>query len=173
MRRPASADLSAQTEAISWRKPAAISVVILVCLTLQAVAVLNGLFHFVPERGYTWPFLDYPMYKHSHRQGEPIDQFVLYGTIAGSTERVLRADDFDLNDWKFMAGPLKAMRNQDEENLRLYLELFRRRNHQELAALRLETHPVTPGPEGPISLPQAVLSTVELGTGEPRWGKGP
>src|SRR5687768_9026757 len=172
MRRPAPADLFAQTEAISRRKAAAISVVIIVCLTLQAGAVINGLFRFVTERGYTWPFLDYPMYKRSYRQGEPIDQFVLYGTVAGSTERVLHSDDFDLNDWKFMAGPLRAMRNQDEENLRLYLELFRRRQHQELAALRLETHPVTPGREGPILLPHAVLSTVELGTGEPRWEKG-
>jgi hypothetical protein len=173
MHRPDPADLSAQTKAISWRKAAAISVVIMVCLTLQAGAVINGLFRFVTERGYTWPFLDYPMYKRSHRQGEPIDQFVLYGTVAGSTERVLQSADFDLNDWKFMAGPLRAMRNQDEENLRLYLELFRRRHHQDLVALRLETHPVTVGREGPISLPHAVLSTVELGTGEPRWEKGP
>jgi len=167
---PAQPSLPPQAEAFSWRKATAISLVILTCLSLQAGAVLNGLYHFVPDPACGWPFLYYPMYKSSHQAGEPIDQYVLYGTIEGATERELKPVDFGLNFWKFSIGPVEAMRKQDEENLRFYAEVFRRHQHQELISLRLETHPVTPGRTGPVPLPVAVLSTVELRPDGPRWG---
>jgi hypothetical protein len=148
-----------------------VSLVILGCLGLQTVALLDGLFPFLNEgQEFLWPFLDYPMYHPVHHEGEVIEQYVLVGTFADSTEVMIPPEAFGLNFWKFRSGPAAAMRHQDSERIELYLDMMKSPRRQDLARLRLEDHPVISRRSGPVRVPPVVVSELHLDGAEPVWG---
>lgn len=150
-----------------------VSLVILGCLGLQTVALLDALFPLLNEGPeFLWPFLAYPMYKPFHHEGEAIEQYVLIGTLADSSEVVIPPEAFGLNFWKFRSGPAAAMRHQDTKQIEFYLDLIRSPRRQDIARLRLENHQVISRRGGPVPVPAVVMSEVELDAAEPVWRPG-
>lgn len=147
------------------------SLVILACLGLQTAAIVNGI-HPFEEPEVLWPFLNYPMFKQVHGQGEPVNQYILLGIRADSTESEMKAEDFGLNFGSFR-GLLAAMRKQNSARLRFYVGLIREPDRSTLAGLRLENHPSLPGKDGPVALPPVVVSAVRVDGEEPVWSSHP
>jgi len=147
------------------------TLVILACLGLQTAAIVNEIVPF-EEPEFLWPFLNYPMFKQAYREGEPVNQYILLGIRADSTEVEMQAEDFGLNFGTFRRL-LAAMRKQDSARLRFYVGLVREPARSALAGLRLESHPSLPGKDGPVALPPVVVSAVRLDGQEPVWSSHP
>jgi hypothetical protein len=87
-----------------------ISFVIIGTLALQFVAVLSR-----PGK-WLWPFTDYPMYSHSHHEGEriPAKHFVT-GLTADGQEIPITAEDVGVNLWVFERWAAALQRTAREQ----------------------------------------------------------
>jgi len=88
-----------------------ISCIIVAVLALQLFAVVSR-----PGK-WSWPFTDYPMYAHSHQEGEriPARHYVTLTTADGQ-EMEITARDVGVNLWVFerWVGALKRLAEQPE-----------------------------------------------------------
>jgi hypothetical protein len=148
---------------------ALVSAVIVAVLVLQAVATFD-LFPRLLGRpsSYFWPFLDYPMYRRAHYEGETIEVYRVVGLLEGGGETVIEPADLGLSFWKFRDGFVWAIRQRDGARLAVYAEHYRARAGRRLAALRLERagHRVTRA--GIEAVAPETLLTVDLGPREAR-----
>jgi hypothetical protein len=88
-----------------------ISLVIVAVLVLQAAALVSR-----PGK-WSWPFIDYPMYAHSHQEGERIPaKHSVVATTADGREVAITPEDVGVNIWVFerWVGALKRQAEQPE-----------------------------------------------------------
>ena len=95
-----------------------VSVVIFICLGLQGSVVFGP----QPDRSgaFFWPFSDYPMYRNARYKGDVIERYFLFGRLEGLEPVLLRPQDFYLNHWTFMNGPVQALRNDNKKRIRIF-----------------------------------------------------
>ena len=132
------------------------SLVILIFLGLQTIALL-GLY-----RGRLWPFVDYPMYRHPHYEGDSIDRYFLFGISEDNTEMPISAEDLGLNFWKFLWGFVPAVVEDRREQIEVYIDFYRTRHNKVLLGLRLENHPLVLSRNGLSPAPVQVVKTIRL-----------
>ena len=134
-----------------------VSFFILLFLLLQGYAA----FGFFSPR--LWPFLDYPMYRESKHIGDSIDNFFLYGIQSDSTKVAILPEDLGLNFWKFLWGPVRAIRFNDNKEIQKYVSLYQSKHNSKLIGLKLMNNPLILTEEGVVPLPSPeVVNTVNL-----------
>ena len=148
------------------------SLIILGFLTLQTVAAFRilcppgTLLHLAPLRllcsPSLYPFLDYPMYSDSFREGHKIEQFLVFGVLEDSTEVSILPVDLGLNFWLFRMGFVSSLLQGNRERMETYIELYHRKHQRQLIALRLENHPLVLSKEGVNQAPPQVLKAIQL-----------
>jgi len=145
------------------------SLAIISCLALQLAAAVG----FQPgwsqtRRNRLWPFLNYPMYQHAHHPGDLINQYALMGTLDDASIVRIKPEDLGLDYWKFLYGPIAALRTNDVETLPLYVRMYQRRHHRCLVQLRLENYPWLLAKDGVHPAPVEVVREVRVADVEPR-----
>ncbi len=134
-----------------------VSLFILLFLLLQGYAA----FGFFSPR--LWPFLDYPMYRESKHIGDSIDNFFLYGIQSDSTKVAILPEDLGLNFWKFLWGPVRAIRFNDNKEIQKYVSLYQSKRNYKLFGLQLMNNPLILTEEGVVPLPSPeVVNTVNV-----------
>jgi hypothetical protein len=123
------------------------SLFIITLLSLQTVATFGGIYSFI------WPFVNYPMYKQAHYEGESVHiRYMVFGILEDSTEVPILPEDLGLNFWKFDGihgeGFVPAIRSGDEKRLNSYVQEYQKRKGKKLAGLRLEDQPFILSPKG-------------------------
>ncbi|NJK47051.1 hypothetical protein HC931_01495 [Candidatus Gracilibacteria bacterium] len=101
-----------------------------------------------PEKPFLWPFIDYPMYSYPNYLGDDIKQYVILGILPDSTEVRIQAEDLGLNYWIFMYGFKEALRKNDRQDIKNFIQLYESRNNKKLIGVRLENHPLILTKEG-------------------------
>ena len=130
--------------------------IIVFCLALQTFAI------FYPVSPRLWPFLDYPMYKKAHYEGEAVNRYVVFGVFADASESRILPEDLDLDFWKFEYGPVQMLRRGDATALQPYAELYNARQNKKLVALRVEDHPLILSEEGVLTVAPLQLNSVSF-----------
>jgi hypothetical protein len=143
----------------SRRKMFFLSGVIFGTILLQAAAS-SGI---LGER--FWPFLNYPMYRKPHYQGENISTYRLVGILRDASEIPILPEDLHLNFWKFKTGPVAAIRLNEAALLRRYMGGYQAR-HPDLTAVRLEDHPKELTERGVVDAPAKMVGTMRLSSRE-------
>ena len=138
----------------------AVSIFILFVLAMQTyVSVIPGGNDF-------WPFIDYPMYQHKHREGERIDGgHSVYATLADGSEIEIRPADVGTTYFKFQGHVAKALVRGRENSWKPLLQQFEKRRNVKIVRLRVENYPMVITKEGGKPAPAEVVKIVEL-TGE-------
>lgn len=72
-------------------KKSLVVVVVVACLALQLRAIVR------PAGARLWPFLDFPMYSDSHREGDAIEMHELRGRSCGATPAVSPISAYSLH----------------------------------------------------------------------------
>jgi hypothetical protein len=108
-----------------------------------------------------WPFLDYPMYAEAHYAAERIHRPVILGLLAGSVEVRIVPEDLGLHYWLFQDF-ISALRHEDGEQLKKYVDLYESKYDLKLTGLRLENHPLALFREGLRPAPLQVIKIIDL-----------
>jgi hypothetical protein len=120
------------------------SVVIVAVLLLQCLASFD-LFPILlgrPTRNF-WPFLDYPMYSRSYREGSTVEQVSLVALCEGGVEQELQPSDFALTVFQFRVHLTQAVLREDHAALETYMAAFLGNGDcDRTVALRLERRPL-------------------------------
>ena len=133
-----------------------VSLFILLFLLLQGYAAFG-------YYGRLWPFLDYPMYSYSKHIGDSIDNYLLYGIQSDSTQVAILPEDLGLNFWKFLWGPVRAIRFNDNKEIQKYVSLYQSKRNYKLFGLQLMNNPLILTEEGVVPLPSPeVVNTVNV-----------
>lgn len=123
-------------------RAALVSLVILGCLALQAIAGSGhpiGPFERAP---YQWPFLDYPMYSLPRFEGDEIGRPLLVGIEPDSTEVEIEPHDLGLNFFPYIRGPIRAVRYGHHGAAQLYRELYEERQGVRVVGFEIEERPI-------------------------------
>lgn len=81
------------------RAVAVISLLILVSLGIQGgISLVLPLFYSKTFHA-TWPFINYPMYRPIHHQGDIISNHLIIGVHEDGSESVIKPADFDWDSW--------------------------------------------------------------------------
>lgn len=152
-----------------------ISIVIFVILGVQTLAVV-----FRSGNGKYWPFIDYPMYSWSHREGDRIDVLPpLFAIFADRSEKQIFPHDLNLTIFQFeglLVSAILCTAQKDkkelqsgqcvpqkaEERLKALLNPYEQRHGKHIISLRLEDYPYILTKEGPKKAPARVLQILEL-----------
>ena len=152
-----------------------ISIVIFVILGVQTLAVV-----FRSGNGKYWPFIDYPMYSWSHREGDRIDVLPpLFAIFADRSEKQIFPQDLNLTIFQFeelLVSAILCAAQKDkkelqsgqcvpqkaEERLKALLKLYEQRHGKHIISLRLEDYPYILTKEGPKKVPAQALQILEL-----------
>jgi hypothetical protein len=152
-----------------------ISIVIFVILGVQTLAVV-----FRSGNGKYWPFIDYPMYSWSHREGDRIDVLrPLFAIFADRSEKQIFPQDLSLTIFQFeglLVSAILCTAQKDkkelqsgqclpqkaEERLKALLNPYEQRHGKHIISLRLEDYPYILTKEGPKKAPARVLQILEL-----------
>ncbi|MGF1480881.1 MAG: hypothetical protein ACFB4I_15580 [Cyanophyceae cyanobacterium] len=138
-----------------------ISLVILLVLSFQALADLKKA---CPEAQswcsrlgsdpYFYPFLTYPMYSRRYYEGDKIEQYVLLGLLSDSSQVTILPEDLGMGFWLFQKNVIKAVIENDSEQIAQFVEQYQNTHNKTLTGLQLENHPL-------------VLSRDSVSPGEP------
>jgi hypothetical protein len=152
-----------------------ISIVIFVILGVQTLAVV-----FRSGSGKYWPFIDYPMYSWSHREGDRIAVlWPLFAIYADKSEEQIFPQDLGLTVFQFedlLVPDILSAAQKDkkelqlrqcvpqkaEERLKALLNSYEQRHGKHIISLRLEDYPYILTKEGPKKAPAQVLQILEL-----------
>ncbi|MBT8488754.1 MAG: hypothetical protein KJO65_08035 [Gemmatimonadetes bacterium] len=121
---------------------AAVSVVILTTIMLQGLAGFRITFGPIEGPPFLWPFLNYPMYAIPRYSGDSLERRVLIGVLDDSTEVVIGHRDLDMTFWQFQSVFDDAVLGGEVSLAEAFREMFEERYDGQLAAFRLEDHPV-------------------------------
>lgn len=135
-----------------------VSVAIVMVLSLQVVAVVR-------RHAMGWPFIDYPMYSSSHREGERVDAlYSTYATLADGSEVLLAPDDVGLRDfWLFRLWVEQPLLGGRRDELRFLVDAYRAARGGTIVALRIEDYPVIVTRSGAQPAPPPrVLASIEF-----------
>ncbi len=146
------------TEVRERAKKTIASLIILSCLTLQAIATFGA----IQKLG--WPFINYPMYSGPPRyEGDVINnRYFIFGTLEDSTEVPILAQDLHLHFHELLWGPVEDMLKGRIESLYGYVQLYESRYHRRLTSLRLENHPLVLKRNRVVEEPIQVVKIVHL-----------
>ena len=81
----------------------------------------------LPEEPGLYPFLDYPMYSKVKAAGTAVEQKQLVAIFAEGGERVLRPEDFGMNEYWFIGTLLPAFERKNRQKLRSISALTKNR----------------------------------------------
>lgn len=107
-----------------------------------------------------YPFTDYHMYHAAHYEGDRVEQFFVFATLADDTEVAILPEDLELNFWLFRQHVILPLLEDDGEKLKTAIDLYEGLHQQQITALRLENQPVVITKEGMKSAPTQVLKIV-------------
>jgi hypothetical protein len=150
-------DFPVQTRSFStfsdWRLKfvyGSISIVILFFLIFQAIVTFRVVCPplSIPQLSHLrvlcapalFPFLDYPMYKEPHYQGEKIHNIQLFGILDDYTEVQINPEDLNMNFWMFEVF-LFAIDQEQHEDIHFYATMYEEMHRKNLIFLRLEDNP--------------------------------
>lgn len=130
------------------RATAAVSSIILACLGLQILAITRLL---SPPQAWKdrygvrwlkpsaiWPFIDYPMYAESHREGETLPASEVVATADDGSEVRILPEDRTVDPRP--GGVIVALILGDRARADAYCEAWRTLHGRRLVSLRLEPH---------------------------------
>jgi hypothetical protein len=116
-----------------------VSVVIAVILMLQLAAGFDLYPRFVSRPSHLlWPFMNYPMYRGAHHEGDVIARYRVFGQAAAGFEVEVTPSDLGLNFRKFQDIVVDAVRRRDVARVAPFAELYRTRSGTRLVAMRVE-----------------------------------
>jgi hypothetical protein len=143
-----------------------VSTIIAVVLALQVVATFDLFPRLLsrPSRTF-WPFLDYPMYRRAHYEGDLIERYLVLGRRADGAEVEVTPGDLGLNFWKFRYEVVGALRNGDRPRAAAFADMYRARHGTRLVALRLERHGDTLTRDGLRPAPPEQIAALSFGEG--------
>ena len=95
-----------------------------------------------PKKPSLWPFIDYPMYSYPKYLGSDIKQYKIYGILSNSTKVRILPEDLGINYWIFLYGLKEALRNEDIQDIKNFIQLYETKNKQKLMGIQLENHPL-------------------------------
>ena len=132
------------------RATAAVTSIILVCLGLQVLAITRLL---SPPQAWRdrygvrwlkpsaiWPFIDYPMYAESHREGETLAASKVVATADDGSEVRILPEDRTVDPPP--GALIVALILGDRPRADAYCESWRALHGHRLVSLRLEPHPL-------------------------------
>jgi hypothetical protein len=137
---------------------ALVSLAIVTVLALQAAAVVR-------RHHMGWPFIDYPMYSESHREGERVAALrSVYATLADGSEVLLAPEDLGLGHfWLFRLWVEAPLLKRKGAELDFVRDAYREHRGGDIVALRIEDYPVIVTREGAQAAPPPrVLATVRF-----------
>ena len=118
-----------------------VSLVIAVALTLQFTATFDLFPRFLSRPSHVfWPFVNYPMYRFAHYEGDVIPRYRVFGRTADDSEVEVTSDDLGLNFRKFQDLVVAALRRGETPSVAKFAEIYRVRVGRRLVAMRLERH---------------------------------
>lgn len=138
----------------------AVSVAILVAVTLQGIAAFAITVGPIERPPFLWPFLDYPMYEQPRYAGEPIVRQVVVGVLADSTDIVLAPADLGVTFWQFQNILNRAILRDDQAGAEAYRGIYEERYGRSLVAFRLEGHPLVMTEDGLVAGSPVVLGSL-------------
>ncbi len=126
------------------------SFVILTVISIQSYAAILHrvcsrpipLFCALPKEPGLYPFLDYPMYKTAHLEGESIDNYALIGVFADNTQKQLAPSDFGLSLYQFNRGLVEAVKTDNLSKIRDYTSAYNQISEPPFVQLQLENRPL-------------------------------
>ncbi|MGH8593460.1 MAG: hypothetical protein ACREX9_17365 [Gammaproteobacteria bacterium] len=140
-------------EAIAKGYQPAVSIFILFVLAMQTYVSV------VPGGDDFWPFIDYPMYQHKHREGERVDVgHSVYATLADSREVKIGPADVGITHFKFQGHVAKALVHGRENRWKPLLRQLEKRRKVKIVGLRVENYPMVITKEGGKPAPAEVLA---------------
>ena len=138
----------------------AVSAAIVLVIVLQGLASFRITVGPIEPPPFLWPFLDYPMYEQPRYQGDPIEQRVVVGVLADSTEVVISPEDLDVTFWQVQNVLSAAILQGDQARASAYRSMSEERYGQRVLGFRLENHPVVLTDQGPIAGPRVILGSL-------------
>jgi hypothetical protein len=138
----------------------AVSVVILVTLTLQVLAAFTITPGPIERSPFSWPFLDYPMYSQPRYRGEPIERRVVVGIRPDSSEVVVTPADLGVTFWQIRDGLDPAIEGGVSARADVYRQIYESRHGRPLIGFRLEDRPIFITDDGLSEGSATVLGTV-------------
>lgn len=147
---------------------ALISLVIVGCLTLQAIAGSGHVIGPFERAPYQWPFIDYPMYSFPRFEGDEIGRPLLIGIEPDSTEVEIEPDDLGLDFFPYIRGPVRAVRYGNREAAELFRVLYEERQGVRVIGFEIEERPIVITRTGYRSGPLKRVASMSFGPpGEP------
>ena len=109
-----------------------------------------------------WPFMDYPMYSVPHYVDDRINQYQVIGTLDDLNEVEIDYEDLNL-DLPFKMGIFyRAILENNEKNLAIYVDAYQHKYGKRLIGLRLENQPLVFLGNGVEPAPKKVVADVSL-----------
>ena len=143
-----------------------LSVFIVGILVLQTMPIVT-LITDSPWRGYYWPFVDYPMYKNAHQEGEHV--VVGYTVVATTTsgEEISTSyknhRDLGLDFWVFGNVVRRLLGPNGYRNAAEFISLHPRGD--EIVKLDVYNYPVMVTRDGPVEVEAELLNSIVIGPG--------
>lgn len=119
-----------------------ISLFIVACLVVQAVASSGkhpGPFEYSP---YQWPFIDYPMYSLAHYEGDEVSRLLLIGIRPDSTKIEIEPEDLGLTFFPYLHGPIRAVRDSSRHVASPFRDIFAERHGVEVVGFEVLDRPI-------------------------------
>lgn len=88
-----------------------------------------------------WPFMVYGMYCSHSREGDSVPTYSITGIREDDKEVPIVAADFDFGEWHFLKGPIDALADGRQEEIKSYVEIYERKNNVKLKAIMLHDTP--------------------------------